>query len=343
MMYTGIYRMTVLVLPLLFFWPHYAAAADPATVAAITATRDSTLSGYTRARTVLDLAAETTGKIETVFVDIGGDIPENRRFACMDRTFIDLDIEANEADIARTRIDIDYFDKQVERHRKLVRRQSSSQLQLDDLERSLATARQQLRSHQVRAKELSERRRRHCMKAPAGWTVMERYIEPGEWVKSGDPVARIGNFSRLLIPVAVSLNEFEVLQQNVENLLVSVPELNLNIPARIERVSPAFDEQSRKIVLDLAIDNDREALRAGIRVEVHLRLPGRTNTILLPEAAVTRRYEQYWIQPENGKKIAVVYLGPGEHEGKPMMRLSAPGVRPGDRFLISGSSTAAGN
>ncbi|MCI0667446.1 MAG: hypothetical protein L0Y43_05270, partial [Methylococcaceae bacterium] len=112
--------------------------AAPGLVKAKAAFQEIRLSGYTRARAVLDLATEATGKVERVFAEMGEAIGQNGQFACLDQTFISLDIESNQAEIARTKIDIDYFTKQVSRYEMLVSKNSSSQQQLDEIQRSLA-------------------------------------------------------------------------------------------------------------------------------------------------------------------------------------------------------------
>ncbi len=316
--------------------------AGPRLATAKSATQNATLTGYTRARTILDLSAETEGKVETVFADIGEHIADNGQFACLDKTFISLDIEANATEISRTNIDIDYFSKQVTRYKKLLSNHSSSQLQLDDFERSQATARQQLRTLKIRSRELAERKRRYCIAAPANWTVIKRYIEPGEWLKAGDRVAQIGNFSRLLVPFALSMSEYESLMKHAQDIRLTLPDLQKSVPAIIERVSPAFDEQSRKIVLDLEIQDLMKQGRGGIRADLSIQIPNQANAVLLPESAVIERYEQYWLERPNGEQISVVYLGRIKREGQQsFIRLSGTAIKPGDQFIVHTSTDAS--
>ncbi|MCI0733865.1 MAG: HlyD family efflux transporter periplasmic adaptor subunit [Methylococcaceae bacterium] len=310
--------------------------AAPGLVKAKAAFQEIRLSGYTRARAVLDLATEATGKVERVFAEMGEAIGQNGQFACLDQTFISLDIESNQAEIARTKIDIDYFTKQVSRYEMLVSKNSSSQQQLDEIQRSLAGTEQQIRTLNTRHRELLERRERFCIAAPRDWIVIERHVEPGEWVQTGDPVAKIGNFSRLLIPYALTMAEYETLQRAAEHLEVRLPDLGITLPARVARVSPEFDEKSRKIVLDLEIAGDLNQRRGGIRADLSLHLPDSNQSVLLPESAVDERYEQYWVQRPGGERISVVYLGraASENPGGPMVRISHPTIRAGQEFVL---------
>lgn len=313
------------------------AETDRTWATAKSAQQTVTLTGFTRARTLLDLSSEMSGRIETVFADVGEPIPKDGKFACLDRTFIKLEIESNRAEMTRTKIDIAYFTKQSLRHRKLVSQNSSAQIQLDDHERSLATAQQQLRISMIKGKELAERKRRYCIEAPAGWLVINRDIEPGEWVKIGDPAAKIGDFFSLLIPYAVSMPEYRALQQTSDRIQIDIPDLQTHAKAQIARVSPAFDAQSRKIMLDLAIDGTQANRRGGLRAQLSLDIPDQNNAILLPKAALDERYEQFWLQRSDGKRVKVVYLGMDNRrteKGSALVRITSPLVKPGDQFVL---------
>ena len=314
-------------------WSH----AEPVLVKAQTAFRDVTLSGFTRARAVLDLATEATGKVEKVFAEKGERIGKRGLFACLDQTFINLDLESNQAEIEKARIDIDYFAKQVSRYAMLVKKNSSSQQQLDETQRNLSTAEQQIRSLKTRQQELRERKKRFCVSAPRDWIVIERYIEPGEWVQTGDPVAKIGNFSRLLIPYALAMDEYKAVQQAAERLEIQLPDLGIILPAKIARVSPEFDEQSRKIILELEITGDLEQRRGGLRADLDLHLPDPNHSVMLPKSAVDERYEQYWVERPDGERIAVVYLGESQSDNsdRKMVRVSHPEIRAGQEFVAN--------
>lgn len=329
---------TRVTLPMIFFIFHAVPSlqAAPALATAKAATQGVRLTGFTRARTVLDLATEATGKVEMVFSEMGQTIGKKGKFACLDQTFINLDIEGNKAEVAKTQIDIDYFTKQVARYRKLLSQNSSSQQQLDDLQRSLGSAEQQLRTLKTRNRELLERKKRFCMSAPKDWIIIERYIEPGEWVQSGDPVAKVGNFSRLLIPFALSMTEYKALRNNADQLNVELPDLGMTLPAHLERVSPAFDEKSRKIMLDLEIAGDLKQLRGGIRADLLLHLPNAGQSVILPKTAVDERYEQHWVERPTGERVSVVYLGSAKSDdaNKPMVRISHPDIQVGQQFIL---------
>lgn len=280
----------------------------------------------------MTLSSEIAGKVEQLFSDIGQPIPDKGEFACLDKTFIKLDIQYNTAEQAGHRVDIDYFSKQVDRYKKLVKLKNSAQQQLENAEREFFSAQNQLAVTQVQAKILAERKRRYCIAAPKGWLTKERLIEPGQWINKGEPIAKLGDFSRLLIPFALSMEEYQVLRSNKDDIRIRLPDLDTIVPARIERISPAFDEQSRKIMLELEISSGPAQYRGGLRAELTLSLSDKSGAILAPISALKQQYEQYWLKKPDGEQIRVVYLG---KTSSGYAKVVSPAIKAGDQFLIN--------
>lgn len=306
--------------------------ADPRLVTAEAATQQQVLTGYTRARTVLSLSAEESGRVEKVFADIGDPVPGDGRFACLDDTFLKLEQQGNQVEQARTKVDIDHFRKQVNRYHSLIKSNSSAQIQLDESQRVLDSNIKQLEELKIQSQVLAERLSRHCVSAPAGWLTMDRLVEPGQWVAKGQQVARTGDFSRLLIPFALSNAEFQALQQ-IKKLTVRLPDLGIDLAAHVERISPVFDEASRKIPVELEVSDGLEDHRGGLRAELRLRLPLSSGAVVLPAAALSERYEQYWLKREDGSEVKVVYLG---RDGTDRVQVVSPDIAPGQRFQLTG-------
>ena len=133
-----------------------------------------------------------------------------------------------------------------------------------------------------------------------------------------------------MIPFALSNAEYRALQQ-IENLRLRLPDLGQDLAARIARVSPAFDEVSRKIRVELEVGEGLGDRRGGLRAQLVLRLPLPSGAVVLPRAALAQRYEQHWLKREDGSEVKVVYLG---RDGSERVRVVSPEVVPGQRFVL---------
>jgi RND family efflux transporter MFP subunit len=310
--------------------------ANEKLVEAKAAVTRETLSGFTRARTRLVLSAESAGRVEAVNKDVGDRIDKGEPFTCLDDTYLELELRANQAERRSLEVDMVYFRKEVNRYRKLLNKNSSSESQLDTTQRNLDKTQTQHEALTVAAKILKERKDRLCINAPVGWRVIKRYVEPGKWVNAGEPVVEVGDYSYLVAPFALSMVEYQALMaQEKEGLKVMLPELQTALPARLIRVSPAFDERSHKIHLELELSEGLPVYRGGLRVDLDLDIPMRSGAVLVPKRALSQRYEQYWLKRPDGSDVAVVYLGRSNRSEEGWAQVASPDVSPGDKFLMS--------
>jgi multidrug efflux pump subunit AcrA (membrane-fusion protein) len=164
--------------------------------------------------------------------------------------------------------------------------------------------------------------------------VIERHVEPGQWLNIGTPVVTLGDYSRLIVPFALNNAEFTVLERQAGDLKLRLPDRGGEVTAQIEHVSPAFDPVSRKIQVELAIEQPMQQPRGGIRAELRLELPASSGAVLLPRAALSERYEQHWLTRVDGEQLKVVYLGSASGIEGDWVRVVSPEVKPGDRFRL---------
>jgi RND family efflux transporter MFP subunit len=293
------------------------------------------LYGLTRARTRLVLSAEATGKIIQVNGDMGDVIAPDQPFACLDPSAVDLEIRANQAEIASLKVDVRHFRKQVERFTQLLRKNSSTESQLEATQHDLDKSLSQIQSLQIEAETLQERKQHLCVTAPAGWRVVRRHVEVGQWINTGEPVVEVGDFTRLLVPFALSLDEFQALQDREESLTLRLPGQSQQVSARIERVSPALDAASGKIYVELGIDDSGLQSRGALQVELELDIPSRTGAVLVPTKAITERNDELWLLRPGGEEVRVVYLGRATGLDGDWVRVISSKVKPGDRFLLT--------
>ncbi|MEA3277317.1 MAG: efflux RND transporter periplasmic adaptor subunit [Pseudomonadota bacterium] len=311
-----------------------AASPDPGVATAQPAVREVSLTGFTRARAALRLVAERPGRVEEVFYDIGGTIGEDGVFARLDDTFIRLELDEVKVQQDRLNALIDYDQREVKRYRELARQNNASASQLDTLEQTLRNNSHELRALEVKQRVLEERLTRTRIRAPAGWRVTGRAVEPGQWVKDGEVVGEAADFSTLLVPFALTPEQHAALTARGDGIRLRLPDLDRQVDAGIYRANPAFDPTTRKIAVDLQIRGEIESRRGGLRVQLPLLLPERTGTVMLPAAAVERSYEEFWVTREDGARLRVMLLGRSHGEEGERLRIASPEIKAGERFRL---------
>ncbi|WP_285907520.1 efflux RND transporter periplasmic adaptor subunit [Pseudodesulfovibrio pelocollis] len=295
------------------------------------APRRTTLTGFTRARTLMTLVSEESGRVHKVVADVGDTLGEHGLFAELDTTFIELDLQGNRADQQRLQSELTYSKKEMERYEQLVRSNNAPQSTLDNNIRAHQSALQQLRAKQIEERVLVERMKRFSLLGPPGWQVVSRFIEPGEWLTNGAKVAELGRFDVLLVPFALASEEYRALGPKGSEVTLRLTDLGQDVAATVARVSPGFDAQSRKINVDLEIASGDFEFRGGLRVELSLDLLDPGGAVLVPASALIKAYEEHFLMTPDGERVHVVLLGSAEGG---MRRVSGQDVRPGDTFLL---------
>ena len=292
------------------------------------APRTVILYGFTRPRATMTVVSEVSGKCLEVLADMGEKIGPDGLLARIDPTFIRLELEENKISREQAASRIAYLQKELKRFELLFSRHSTAESQVDKLSQELNQAELKLKSLENNHKILAERLERHAVRCPPGWQVIKRFIEPGEWLNVGQPLAELGDFQTLIVPFALSSPEYKALRQQ-ENISLLTTE-GKNLRAEIYRVSPDFEPKSRKINLDLVIADKLADSRGGIKLELRLDIAEK-NVFAVPAQAVIRRYGENLLQRESGETVAVVIHG---SLGK-KLRVGSALIRPGDHFILN--------
>ena len=303
-----------------------------------------TLTGFTRARTVQSIISEVNGRCILVTADVGETIGDNGIFARIDSTFIKLDLKANNIALGKTRRQLEFDQKEVIRYRKLVATKASAQARLDGARLQRDQTRLNLQELQTRRERLRELLTRHAVTAPVGFRIISRMVEPGQWVTTGQTLARVGDYRHLLVPIAVTTKELHRLQQK-KRINLTLPDEKILGTGTLLHISPAFDPTTRKINVDILLTDKTvkkiSLPQGGLRVEIPIKLMDDMHSFLVPASAVEERYEEHWLTRTDGSRLRVVVLGPASgpvDDQRSWLRITAPGLDRKDTFLVSPDS-----
>ncbi len=317
-----------------------AGAAQPTDTCTIRPARQQILlSGFTRAQATLDIIPEVSGRCERIAADTGEIIAPDGIFAVIDSTLVKLDQKANSVKQEQLKRKLRFETRQVKRYQQLHSSKSSSLAQLDEQELQRDQSRLELEQLQVEAEQLQELLARHTIRAPVGWHIIERNVEPGQWVASSRVLARAGDYQTLIIPLAVTPAELHSLQQT-PLIPISLPAHDLNGSASLSTISPGFDPVTRKIRIELSIDQPTYTKipfkQGGLRVKIPVHIPDPMHGFLVPAAAVEERYEEHWLTRPDQSRIPVIVLGPaaGQGDGPDLLRITSPDIKAGETFLL---------
>lgn len=309
--------LTVLVMCCLTLQGGRGYATEPdAQLRVATAFRPVTLRGYTRAETTTTIAAEVAGQVTAVNYDIG-ELIGTTALLNIDDTFITLDLANNAVALAsnevaqqQAQLRLDWLEKEFQRRAQLIQQQRISQVAFEEIAQQRDQAKLELEQQQLHQQQLQVQRQvlnqqlqRHTPTAPAGWQVSQRYVEPGDLVQVGKPLLQVGNYQQLLIPLAVTPEELAAIRRTADSIAKLAGRV---VTYHLATISPAFDETTRKINIEIAVDNYNGEKRGGLSFELAIKLAD--SGLIVPLAAVRNRYQHPQVQPINSQQPVTIEI-----------------------------------
>lgn len=283
------------------------------------ARKEIALTGYTRADAVVTIASEVAGRVLSVGYNVGDPVT-SAPFAEIDPTFIDFQIRASRQSldklaVARRKNDsrVAYLEKEFSRIDRLHKGDRATEVRRDAAKEELDQARlegetlaAEATALRITLDELEERRRRHRVPAPEGFVVVARMAEPGEIVSAGTPLGRVADFRQLVVPLAVTSETLDAIRNLPDPFPATLADQA--VQARLDRVNPEFDENTRKLAIEIAVSDFSGPHRGGLPFSLNLSVPA--PGLRVPRAAVVNRYENPRVtRSDTGETVPVLVLG----------------------------------
>jgi RND family efflux transporter MFP subunit len=271
------------------------------------------------------LSLKVTGRLSELTVDLGSSVRGGQVVARLDPTDFKLRVEQAEAALHQARVRLgltprgtdDRVDAEQtalvrqaravldesrlnrDRTIKLVREGVLSQSELDRLDSSFTVAEseyqnaiEEVRNRQAvllqRRSELAIARQQLAettLYAPFDGAVRERRANIGEYLASGAPVAVMVRLHPLRLRVEVPEREARGIRVGLPARVTVEGDPN-TYTGRVARLSPAFQEQSRTLIIEAEVENRQGRLRPGSFAKAEIQTSTDANVITVPSSAV---------------------------------------------------------
>lgn len=325
------------------------------------------------------VGAKVAGRITRVNVDLGSAVKKDDSLVVLEAEEFDLQVRQAEAELAEAcaavglRPDDDASaiepeetpfvlvekallkeaQNALERSRQLVK---SNAISASEIERQIAlervaSARFQAALHDVeerlsiikvrRAKlALAQQNRRDAVvRAPFDGIVQTKHVSNGVYVQPGSPLVTLVRTDPVRFQGSVP--ERKVLLVAVgQRVEIQVESLEQPLVAKIDRISPALDEDSRSLQVEADIPNPNGRFRAGLFSQARIVVDPDATKLQLPDSAVGEFAGVFkvWLVHE-GKSIQQ-RITIGRHEGGKTEIID--GLRPGDKVIRNYNKGRAG-
>ena len=213
------------------------------------------VNGKTAPARVVNLAAETDGRVASIGTERGASVERGA-------IIVRLDMRDREARLAQARATVKQREVEYDGRLKLKSESYVSEAQLQEAVALLEAAKTELKRAELDLEYMN-------IRAPFGGALQSRAVEVGDFVKLGDPVATYVD-NRTII-VSASLSEFDAQYVKVGDDAEARLATGETVRGLVRYVAPVADEATRTFVVELEIDNSGGELRIGGTAE--LRIP----------------------------------------------------------------------
>jgi membrane fusion protein, multidrug efflux system len=215
-------RVAACLLPFLLLTPPIAAVAS----------EDAIFRGQLRPRVVTTLAAGLAAPVATLAVHPGEAVRAGR-------VILTLNCRSEEAEAAVRLASLQLAERRYENHRRLAQLGDLSTIELEISKAEVAIAEAEYQH--------SQRTIEHCtVRAPFNGVIVERHVNPFQFVQRGDPLLQLVNPEELEIDMVVPSAWLPRLQPGARIALL-VEDLQQELSAQVDRIVPMIDPVSQTI------------------------------------------------------------------------------------------------
>ncbi len=225
------------------------------TQAAESVQRTITVNGKTAPARMVELAAETDGRIVSIGADRGANVDRGGIIARLDE-------RDRKARLAQAEATVKQREVEYKGRLKLKSESYVSEAQLQEAVALLEAAKAELKRAELDLEYMN-------IRAPFPGALQSRVVEVGDFLKRGDPIATFVDNRKII--VSANLSEFDARYVDVGDAAEASLATGETVRGLIRYVAPVADEATRTFGVELEIDNSDGALRIGGTAE--LRIP----------------------------------------------------------------------
>ncbi|WMS42319.1 efflux RND transporter periplasmic adaptor subunit [Acuticoccus sp. MNP-M23] len=214
--------------------------------------------GRTRANATVEVAAETTGRVEERPVERGSVVAKGDILCRLDPGVRDTELAKAEAEAAKAKLDFDAATKLQGRGFESQTRVAATRASLDSANASVAAAEQE--------------KERANIRAPFDGVVEDPLTDEGSVLGVGQLCATVVDADPIVVTGQVTERDIARIERGATAAVALVT--GESVTGEISFISRTADENTRTFTVEIRIPNADLSLRAGVTAEAEIPLPG---------------------------------------------------------------------
>src|ERR1700694_4834204 len=283
--------------------------------------------------------ARTNGYLRKWYADIGAHVKQGQLLAVIETPEVDQQLEQSLSNLNTAKANLALAEITKNRYQGLLRTNAVSQQDVDNAVGTYNANKATVEANQANVKQLQALQSFENIYAPFDGVVTARNTDIGDLISSGSSGG-------------VKSDLFHIAQPGVLRVYVNVPEeysqgikagmtadLALaEFPGRkfhgkLVRTAEAINVTTRTLLVEIDVDNPTGTLLSGSSAEVHLAVPTKASTLLLPVNTLIFRSEGLHVATVKDGKVVLTAVTPGHDFGNQIEIVA--GLKPGDQVIVN--------
>jgi RND family efflux transporter MFP subunit len=299
------------------------------------------LPGNTQAFIDSPIYARTNGYLKRWYVDIGARVNKGQLLAEIETPELDQQLEQARGDLGTAEANLNLSQITAARDEDLLKTHSVSTQERDNAVNGSAANKATVQSNQANVARLEQLQSYEKVYAPFDGIITARETDIGALIDAGANAPKelfhIASITKLRIYVAVP-EVYSVAAQSGAPAELTFDEYpGETFHGSLVRNSDAIDPASRTLLVEVDVENAGGRLKPGAYVQVHLKMPEGTRSLVVPANALLFRREGLQVGVVRDGKAELVRVRPGHDYGDSMEIVS--GLEATDDVILSPSDS----
>jgi RND family efflux transporter MFP subunit len=240
--------------------------------------------------------ARTNGYLKHWYVDIGAHVKKGQLLADIDTPEVDQQLQQAQADLSTAEANHRIAQITANRYQDLLNTESVAKQDVDNAVANMQATQAQVQSAQDNVKRLEDLQSFERIYAPFDGVITARNIDIGDLINagSGGPAQELFHISSTsILRVYVSVPQiYSAAARPGIKAYLTLPEFpGRRFPGTLVRTANAITPASRTLLIEVDVNNSSGTLLPGAYAEVHIGIPGRASTYIVPIATLIFRSE----------------------------------------------------
>jgi len=283
--------------------------------------------------------ARTNGYLKKWYVDIGAPVKKGHLLAVIDTPEVDQQLEQSLSNLNTAKANLTLAAITKNRYQGLLGKNAVAQQDVDNAVGTYNANKAIVQANQANVKQLQALKSFQKIYAPFDGVVTARNTDIGDLINSGSSAGVKTDLFHIAQPgkLRVYVNVPEEYSQGIKAGMIA--DLSLaEFPGRkfqgnLVRTAQAINMTTRTLLVEIDVDNPTGTLLTGSYAEVHLKVPTKASTLLLPVNTLLFRTEGLRVGVVKDGKVMLAEVTPGHDFGNQVEIVS--GLKPDDKVIIN--------